>query len=306
MSGEWTGQGFGAFIKHAREAANMSQDVLGAALGRSKTFVMDMERGRTHPSDKDRLRLIADTLNLDMGDLYASLLVSRHRLQAAGRLHDVQLAAEMLLARDSISRKRMACEIRRVPPLVMQDVAAEAASFCKSAVEPQAMEMPSAVPICSIMERVSQQGTIELAFTSPEAAQSVVAFEQGKGIVVEIRRDLWSRAQAGHPRARMACAHALAHAILHTQALTNGVHGSRFVDADVIGTKFDKLDVMPYQCPEIQANIWAQHVLVPPQAIAAALRQYEGFDNAPIAELATRFVVTASAMQERIERYLAT
>lgn len=54
-----------------------------------------------------------------------------------------------------------------------------------------------------------------------------------------------------------------------------------------------------------QANVWAQEMLVPSAALKAVLADYEGYDQAPIVELADHFLVTPLVMLERIERFFA-
>jgi transcriptional regulator with XRE-family HTH domain len=320
MSGEWSGERFGAFIKRRRLNAKLTADALGVSLGKGVSYVADLEREKVVPRDGERLAKIANKLNIDLCDLHSAALVSCYDLRLGDHKLGVQKAAELFMLRDSRARVVGADEIKRVPPRTPREIAEDVTIFCKDSKIPlDAHTATSALPICDVIKHIAAHGmvkgircmvTFDLDLASEGGEQTIVEQAQGADgaahLAVRFRSDLWQRARLGHPRARMSCAHALAHAVMHGAEVMSGRFGRCFVDVVVIGTKLDAREALPYQCPEEQANIWAQELLMPPAALTAALRMYEGFDGAPIEELAARFGVTPSVMLERLEHYMPT
>ena len=89
---------FGACLKQAREAKQMSQEALAEALGVSRTMVQKWERGECHPT-VNRLQTIASALGVSQAMLLGESPVAAPAPSADDRILHMESLIEEVLRR---------------------------------------------------------------------------------------------------------------------------------------------------------------------------------------------------------------
>lgn len=325
----WRGESLGRFVKKARERIGMTQADFALNIGKNITFAADLERGRMGVKDRILRRKIAAVLDVELGDLYAAQMVYTHDLHEADPLAVLRASDRLLVVdfrRELTTRGKTpptAEHVMSLPMMSSREIVASARAFHDRWLGPHA-EAVGATPICDVVERlgaakdvVERQEGFEWPFvfaTVPDSlnvtsaatlTMSVLKDDSGQtGIIAGCNEGVWRRAQRAHPRARFVAARALAHGVLHAPHMLR--RGKALGFAQIVGTSYDlPPGATRFHDPTWQANVWAQELLVPSAALKAVLDAYEGFEQAPIIELADYFLVTPPVMMERIERFLA-
>ncbi|HPS76940.1 MAG TPA: XRE family transcriptional regulator [Thermoanaerobaculaceae bacterium] len=290
-------------IQEARKKLKMTQAQVAAAIERSKTTVVDIERGRTVPDDARILLRLAQALRLDAAELFARALRDR----TSGNEHipeDVwRYLGESLLLRVLPE----AAEIDVCSPRSYKVIEAIAEALADD-LFPMQVEDGAAIPVFDALvhaEAVAEKANLEHSLRAtasrelPEEART--SFEDGT-FVVQLRADAWERGEAGEGRFRFTAAHEIGHVVLHQHELlkTGGV-----VFRDTVCSASERLrpGVPIYQSPEWQANVFAACFLMPTKAVRRYLRRAQ--DRASAEGLAETFGVSLQAARIRLDKLIS-
>ena len=89
MNGQTT---FADFLRTAREAAKITATELGRRIGKTQSYVSQLESGALHPPENDRLVEIASALGIEVDQL----------IIAAGRLPSRMMENALISARNNL------------------------------------------------------------------------------------------------------------------------------------------------------------------------------------------------------------
>lgn len=296
--------GFGTLIAAARERRQLSQADLARLLERSKTYVVDVENGRSIPSDPAVLVKFARSLRLDPAQLFGQALRDR-----TATLHGVADTVLLDLGETLLASADMPIgpqEIRQCAPRSYREIATGAEKVARD-VFAMAVEDGVAIPILDALVSAREVGLrIGLpcslhAEADDDLQDEAATIGSGDTVTIKLRPDVWERAEAGEGRYRFTAAHELGHAVLHHRELST-VSGIAFRDA--VCTAGEKLQpgVPIYQSPEWQANTFASALLMPRAAVVRYIRR--AGSRVSVEDLAATFKVSQQAARIRFEKLL--
>lgn len=270
----------GQRVRMKRRAQDLTLRQVADAIGMSKTWVADLERGRHLPTDETLLERIGYALRDDWTALRDMALDER------GHAREQALGATVRAPARSFA--------------TLEDNAAAASRT----LHPIETERGEAIPV--VFDLSDASGTAErLGLGRPlrfelrpwvraEDPEAQVWMQSGE-IAIALRDDVHARAAAGAGRDRLTAAHALAHAVLHADLLAAGA-----VLSDWPATTARLSAPRAYESPEWQANAWACAFLMPSAAARAFLARLRPGDFG-VADLARHFGVSTTAAQLRLE-----
>jgi len=299
---------FGEWLKTARASLKFTQEELGERIGKSKSWVVDVERGRTRPKLED-VATMAFVLNASREDALSALLADL--LGFAGGLGSelpeldivAQVWAEQMLHQE---------EVDRVRPRSRAAIERSAEELGEKIFED--LGVSYAVPLQDLLlageelDQLSQEvgEPVSIEYIDEEV-RFLGATERKEGrTVIKIRGDVWRLIETGDGRARFTLAHEIGHAFLHRDELQEG--RIAFRDAVATPTARLKRGMKIYESPEWQANVFASALLMPKKSVQQwiDLVRCEQPDSISIADMAETFGVSFQAARIRIERLLAT
>lgn len=276
----------GQRVRQHRTARGLTLREVADAIGMSKTWVADLERGRHLPTDEGLLERLAFTLSDDWTALQV-LALSERASQAAQALGGAV----------------------RATPQSFEAIEAAAHQACKLLHPIEALE-GEAIPIAFDLKDAAETGRrlglrrrLELATFAWEAPGAPEARVQycGEAIILELREDVLRRAAAGEARDRFTAAHALGHAALHQELLEEA--SPTVVFRDWAATTLPS-EPQAYESAEWQATTFALAFLLPLSAVTAFLARQRSASFS-IAQLADHFNVTPAAATRRLEQLLS-
>lgn len=305
---------FAQFVKDARNERGLTQAELAERSQKSKSWIVDVERGKTLPADMDTIVALAEALARDPKKFWEIIYAERNEAEARTLPDGILEEFGDWMLTESQPDKDEKKEITKAPPRSYQDCA-EHAERVVGKVCPGATETGSAVPVIKVLtyetDALEEAGGMpdELDLRAdtfadePEEGRTRYREDEG-AIVVELRNDVWRRAQDGEGRSRFTAAHELGHALLHTKLL---VENSGKFFREFLRTASEKLpeDVAIYESPDYQANSWAGAFLLPVEAVRAYLRRKrKANEETSIEQIARDFDVSVQAARIRIEKML--
>jgi transcriptional regulator with XRE-family HTH domain len=290
-------------VRVQRERLGLGQSELGDLVDRSKSWIVDLERGKTtrfHPDDLERL---ARALAMNPAEVVSAALVSW--LGPSAAIPELNAIAEAVIAEEQdelrVCKSRSSLEIE-------ERAEALALELFPIAVE---IGLPIGVEQLTYLD-VTPPSLARINWSkmprdaSAEGQASFCAV--GDTIEIGIREDVWMMAEAGDGRARFTMAHELGHAVLHGNDLRQK-DARAFRDVTCTATAGDKLipGMKIYQSPEWQANVFASAFLMPKDAVKSWVNseQCQNPDYLTIEQLSQQFKVSYQAARIRLERLIA-
>lgn len=300
---------FGQWTKTHREARGFSQEELGLAIQRSKSWVADLERGKAKPKTED-IRQICLKLNISLVDGLAVFLQELIGGVSTDSLLELETVAQRW-ADDVIAFDQD--RIERVKPRSRRKIEQTAESLVQEIFGDDVGEM-SSVPIDLLFlggeEHRKLCAALGTSINFKSLGKSVpfdASTSQGVdgGLEIGIRRDVWRLIEKGDGRARFTLAHELGHAALHKDEVFNG--GVVYRDGTSMASERLRPGMKIYESPEWQANTFASAFLMPTRAVEhwLSLKRMEREESISLAEFSAKFDVSYEAARIRVERLLA-
>lgn len=296
------------YLRSAREQSGLTQEQVARAADRSKTWVVDLERGRAAISDLSTLVKLAAILQVNPGELILIALVGKQLKSPLELSSAASSFADELIGMVGAAQGE---EVQQVQPRSYKSLE-EHAEGLATKLFGRAVEDGTWIPVCSAVTRsqdVAQAAGLDrtLRFVilgaSPDDPEGSTYTENGD-LVMAFRKDVWERAEEGDGRARFTLAHELAHSLLHNRELSE--HG-RVAFRDQFCTPSQKLRPgQPiYTSPEYQANTWSGCFLMPERAVRRFVaRENERHQECTIDALAQNFMVSPTVARIRLEKLL--
>jgi transcriptional regulator with XRE-family HTH domain len=296
---------FGSFaelVRDARKRLEMSQDSLAQAILKPKSWVVDIERGRTVPTNLSVLLGLARALNIDVGQVVAQVLHDRNLYrklpsevwESAGEAALVQFQGDEILRAKATSYSALEADAEALAASRFEVAVGQGASIPV----PQALREVKEIAADRRLET-----EVRLEVDDGLTEEGVTGIE-GKELVVRVRADVWDRAVAGEGRHRFTVAHELAHALLHHEELRQA-EGCAFRDAVCTATEKLASGIRIYESPEWQANSWASSFLMPSEAVRRYLeRIQDAREEFRLDAFAANFQVSPQAARVRLDRLL--
>lgn len=303
---------FGKALHDARRAAAVTQDRLADQLGRPKSWVVDVERGRTLPTDGALIQALAYYTQADPLVLWAAMLEDASQLPSsmAEAPPDWRLLGETMMVGASAEP-----QIVRARPASYQKIEQDA-EWMAERLFPLEVQHGTAIPVLDVL--VNPTWFVHSAGLPGPVAPEVHDYGSGDNtiegyttydsrtgdFVVSLRADVLDRAEQGEGRSRFTIAHELGHLALHHSLLRD-----QLVPAfrDEVCSASQKLapGVRPYESPEWQASSWAGAFLMPLKAVRAFIQSLAALGHeCTIEDLANRFQVSMQAARIRLEKLL--
>lgn len=282
----------GQRIRIRRNQHGLSMQELADAVGRSKTWIADLEKGRHLPTSPKLLQSLAFALRDDWTLLQTMAWEERD-----------QEEQEFEGDKDNIITGRAKPKSFRA-----LDRGAEECAFKLHAIE---IEEGEAIPVMWALDHAGDTGemlglpyplkfkTFKWEHTGDEEGRS---YFKDDVFWIELRDDVAERAREGSGRDRFTAAHELGHIVEHQDLLIEESPKARFRDWATTTRGPSKIKV--YEDPEWQANVWASSYLMPCAAIVAYVRRQKDYDFS-IEGMADHFKVSAAAAKIRIEKVQA-
>ncbi len=300
----------GTVLRSARADKGWTQARLAEAISRSKTWVVDVERGRVVPQDSALLRLMARELEIDEVALIRAAVADRLDAESYGEWFDsaVSLLSEGMLT------ERTRHTVTAVKPRSNKEIQDHAEDTCRrifASLASAGRPIPVVVALGNLnalVRCVESESPVEFKYAviSARSEEEGSTSWVGEQVEVAIREDVFNRASHGDGRSRFTVAHEIAHALLHAREL-RGTEGVLFRDSScTAGLRTREVESVPaYSNPEHQANVWASSFLMPFAGVKAFLRQCaEAGVDATIGSIAKNFQVSYAAAQVRMEQLL--
>ncbi len=300
---------FGNWLRNIRSGRGISQDDFGLSIGRSKSWVADIERSKARPKNED-LPKIARALEVSVHDVYQAYLQDiMGFISAKLREFSPEIAA---VAELWASMEAEAVSVERVSPKSrrrIERIAEKLAVF----LFPEEVENYEAMPLDRLFydneltSRLNTELGCALFFSLCDDSSPFEASAQPAstgGIEVRLRDDVWRLIESGDGRARFTLAHELGHVFLHKDEILAG--GVVYRDAACIPSEALQPGMKIYESPEWQANVFASAFLMPRDAVQKWIDyvRCEDPEMVSIASMAEHFGVSYQAARIRMERIL--
>lgn len=305
---------FAQLVKDARNERGLTQAELAERSQKSKSWIVDVERGKTLPADIETIAELAGALHRDSKEFWETIVSERNQ-SVSRTLPDgiLEEFGDWMLTENQPEADEDE-EIVEADPRSYQDCAEHAerivGELCGGAVR-----TGSSIPIMKVltyktskvMKAAEPPAELSLrAETSDDFSEEgrTEYDEEQDEIVVKLRNDIWRRAQEGEGRSRFTAAHELGHALLHSGLMKK--HSGKFF-REFLRTASEKLpeDVPIYCSPDYQANSWAGAFLLPTQGVRQYLKRMQAADEeTSIEKIARHFDVSVQAARIRIEKML--
>lgn len=281
----------GPRIRRRRKELGLAMEEFAKRIGKSKTWVSDLERGRHKPTDPTMLRKLAFHLQ-DNWMVLREFAVEDRKSVALNEVSEVAFEEEEEeWVAKPMSFERVEKSAHNTVEVLFPVDASEGDSIdiiaCLEDGEETARRLGLKDPIVFV----------PFEWERPDQEEARVSWT-GEAFKVELRQDVVDRARAGEGRDRFTAAHELAHVVLHGELLKSARRPHLFRD---IG-KMRPQDLKPYKDPEWQANSWASAFLMPYEGAKRFLgRQSFRFE---LTDFCENFGVSHQAANIRLEKIL--
>lgn len=274
----------GQRVRRQRTARGLTLREAADAIGMSKTWVADLERGRHLPTDEGLLEQLAFCLRDDWTTLL-DMAREERALRAAQALHGGA----------------------RVAPRSFEDLEA-VAHRAAQLLHPIEAQEGEAIPVLFDLRdpaetgrRLGLQRKVEVLTYAWDASEDPEARVRLRGdrLALELREDVWARAAAGEARDRFTVAHLLGHAVLHQELLERPAQPA--LEDRATTTRPD--EPQAYESAEWQATTFALAFLLPLDAVATYLARQRAA-SFTLQRFAEHFGVSQAAAVRRIEQLL--
>ncbi len=293
-------ESFRQLVKEARTRAGLNQEELAGLVGKTKAWIVDIERGKVKPTEISVLQELARALKVDVSQLIGQVLRDRNMFRDDFSVEDWEIAGENRLREQ---------EIRDAEPMTYKAIE-ERAEALASQLFPTVVADGLPLPVTRILGRLDEfrdlaklGAPLAIETNSATDLEGSTTFEDGR-FVVRIRSTVWAMAMLGDGRSRFTVAHELGHVVLHGAELKAG----RFqAFRDSVCTASQKL--MPnqpiYRSPEWQSNSFAGAMLMPGAAVQRYLSRCQELDEVfSVKGLAENFNVSSQAAAIRLQKLL--
>lgn len=278
----------GQRVRRQRTARGLTLREVADAIGMSKTWVADLERGRHLPTDEGLLERLAFCLRDDwaaLRELAEEERAKEHELIQASQIRARPMSFNMI-----------------------EEEAHRAAELLHPIENSEGEAIPIIWDLTSASEtgrRLGLKRELRLKTFSWEKAddpEGHTSLDEDGAVIVGLRQDVFDRATEGAGRDRFTAAHELGHALLHAELLAENPSSMMF--RDWASTTMAQGALKAYESPEWQANVWASAYLMPLKALVAYLVRQRP-EEFSVAQMAQHFGVSVSAAQIRLEKVQA-
>lgn len=296
-------------VKTLRNEAGLTQSELGERVGRSISWVADLERGKTAPRDVDEAILLARVLAADPVDVLAAMLADQMEVDTIAP--SVETAAEVWFDAKTPDSETT---VGRASPRSRRDIEELAERMAKK-LFPTACEQLEYIPVEELFRDESLNREFERELDDAVCWEQVALNDHVGGAAdfaegrfrIRIRNDFFQKAEAGDGRSRFTIAHEIGHVRLHGELLKRQQEA---VFRDYTCTATEQLDpgMKIYESPEWQANVFAAAFLMPEAMLKRWVQNKKcaQADILAVRDLARDFRVSFEAARIRMERLFAT